>query len=346
MQEELVSIILPVYNVEKYLERCLESIVNQTYRNLEIILVDDGSQDSSPQICDDWAKRDARIKVIHKENGGLGFARNTGIENFTGQYVLFVDSDDYIALETVERAYKLQKQYQAEMVFFGFCSVRKTGQITMSMVPNTPKAYFEGTEVQTVFLPNLISPDVKRGIDWNLNMSAWIALYQGELIKKSGWKFVSEREIISEDQYSLLDLFKDVSKVAICPEAFYYYCENDSSLSRTYRKERFEKVKICYLESIKLAEKVKYCDEVMERLSGPFLSNVIATMKQVVTIEKNFKDKLLELRYIVDDDVLQNAIRGRNNSKEKRNRKILFFCIRHKLYLTCYALCRLKRRNK
>ena len=84
MQGELVSIILPIYNVEKYLERCLESIVNQTYRNLEIILVDDGSQDSSPQICDEWAKRDARIKVIHKENGGLGFARNTGIENFTG----------------------------------------------------------------------------------------------------------------------------------------------------------------------------------------------------------------------------------------------------------------------
>lgn len=346
MQGELVSIILPIYNVEKYLERCLESIVNQTYRNLEIILVDDGSQDSSPQICDEWAKRDARIKVIHKENGGLGFARNTGIENFTGQYVLFVDSDDYIALDTVERTYKLQQQYQAEMVFFGFSSVRNTGKITMSMVPNTPKAYFEGAEVQNDFLPNLISPDVKNGIDWNLNMSAWIALYQGDLIKKSGWKFVSEREIISEDQYSLLDLFKDVSKVAVCPESFYYYCENDSSLSRTYRKERFEKVKICYLECIKLAERLKYCDEVLERLSGPFLSNVIATMKQVVNLEKSFKERLFELSYIVDDAVLQNAIRGRNNSKEKRNRKILFFCIRHRLYLACYALCRLKRRNK
>ena len=96
MMRILVSVIIPVYNVEKYLDRCVESVVNQTYGNLEIILVDDGSPDGCPGKCDEWAKKDDRIKVIHKQNEGLGMARNTGIENATGEYIWFVDGDDAI----------------------------------------------------------------------------------------------------------------------------------------------------------------------------------------------------------------------------------------------------------
>lgn len=95
----LISVIVPIYNVEKYLNRCIESIVNQTYRNLEIILVDDGSSDNCPRMCDEWARKDERIKVIHKENGGLSDARNAGMRIATGFYISFVDSDDYIEAE-------------------------------------------------------------------------------------------------------------------------------------------------------------------------------------------------------------------------------------------------------
>ena len=93
---DLISVIVPVYKVEQYLDKCVESIVNQTYKNLEIILVDDGSPDSCPQMCDEWARKDSRIKVLHKENGGLSDARNAGIAIATGQYIAFVDSDDWI----------------------------------------------------------------------------------------------------------------------------------------------------------------------------------------------------------------------------------------------------------
>ncbi|MCH5320896.1 MAG: glycosyltransferase, partial [Eubacterium sp.] len=96
MNSQKVSIIVPVYNVEKYLNRCVESIVKQTYTNLEIILVDDGSPDNCPAMCDAWAERDSRIKVIHKENGGVSSARNIGIDNADGDYISFVDSDDYV----------------------------------------------------------------------------------------------------------------------------------------------------------------------------------------------------------------------------------------------------------
>ena len=99
---DLISIIIPVYNVEKYLERCVKSVINQTYKNLEIILVDDGAKDNSGKMCDELSKLDSRIKVIHKENGGLSDARNFGLKIATGDYIGFVDSDDYIADDMYE----------------------------------------------------------------------------------------------------------------------------------------------------------------------------------------------------------------------------------------------------
>jgi len=101
----LVTVVVPIFKVEKYLNRCIESIVKQTYEKIEIILVDDGSPDNCPEMCDEWAKKDSRIKVIHKQNAGLGMARNTGIDNANGEYICFFDSDDYIHPNTIEKAY-------------------------------------------------------------------------------------------------------------------------------------------------------------------------------------------------------------------------------------------------
>lgn len=112
---DLVSVIVPVYNVEKYLIKCVDSIINQTYRNLEIILVDDGSTDNSRRICDEYKQKDNRIVVIHKENGGLSDARNTGLNICTGEYITFIDSDDYISDLYIENLYKIIKKYNADI---------------------------------------------------------------------------------------------------------------------------------------------------------------------------------------------------------------------------------------
>lgn len=118
MIKGLVTVVLPIYNVEQYLDRCINSVVNQTYKNLEIILVDDESPDNCPKMCDEWAKMDSRIKVIHKKNQGLGYARNTGIDSATGEYIYFVDSDDYIAMDTIELAYKAAAENNADIFPF------------------------------------------------------------------------------------------------------------------------------------------------------------------------------------------------------------------------------------
>ena len=115
MSNELVSVILPIYNVELYLKECIESVIGQSYKDLEIILVDDGSTDQSPYICDEYAKIDRRIKVIHKKNGGLGYARNSGMKVATGEYVAFVDSDDYVDLDMFESMYNSAKKYDADL---------------------------------------------------------------------------------------------------------------------------------------------------------------------------------------------------------------------------------------
>lgn len=113
--EPLVSIVVPIYDVEAYLDECVQSLLHQTYQNLEIILVDDGSPDRCPEMCEQYAKEDSRVKVIHKKNGGLSDARNVGMDLASGEYLMFVDSDDWIHLETVEKLFKAAKKYDAQV---------------------------------------------------------------------------------------------------------------------------------------------------------------------------------------------------------------------------------------
>ena len=113
---ELVSIVVPIYNVEKYLEKCVQSIQTQTYENLEIILVDDGSPDMCGSMCDAYARQDDRIKVLHKKNGGLSDARNEGAKLATGKYLLFVDSDDFIELDLIQKTVESAEKYQSDIV--------------------------------------------------------------------------------------------------------------------------------------------------------------------------------------------------------------------------------------
>ena len=115
-----ISIIVPIYNVEAYLDRCMQSLIMQTLREIEIIMVDDESPDNCPTICDNYAKQDSRIKVIHKKNGGLGFARNSGLEIATGKYIAFLDSDDFVDISMYETLYNTATQYNLDTVFCGF----------------------------------------------------------------------------------------------------------------------------------------------------------------------------------------------------------------------------------
>lgn len=339
MVKGLVSVVLSIYNVEKYLDRCIESVVNQTYPNLEILLIDDGARDRCPEICEEWARKDSRIRVIHKENAGLGMARNTGIENATGEYICFFDSDDYIAPDTIEKAYGCADRNQAEIVIFGMTSVDDSGKYTHSFVPKVGSRVYKGEQVQKEFLPDLIAPDPAGNGERVFYMSAWVMLYSMELIAKTGWRFVSEREIIAEDIYSLLALFRHVSKVAVLPEVLYYYCDNGASLSRRYRPERYKSIRYFYQQSLRLCGELNYSEDIVHRISKPYLAFTLAAMKQEVLAEHIPRgDRMAALRKIIDDDVLQQVLRKNKKDRVSVTRKVMFFAMRMKWYPLCFFL--------
>lgn len=342
MTQNLVSIVIPIYKVEKYLNRCINSIVNQTYSNLEIILVDDGSPDECPKMCDEWAMKDKRIKVIHKDNQGLGMARNTGIDFATGTYIVFFDSDDYVALETIEKAVDKIKKYNADIVLYGLNSIDSSGKIISEDIPKSDKELYSDEEIYRYILPNMIANDPVSGERLGYNMSASGAMYSLEMIKFHNWRFASEREFISEDFYSLLSLYRHVKRVTIIREALYFYCYNENSLTHVYDPGRYKRVCQCYDAMLKVMKECRYPTEVKVCLDSQYLGSVIASMKLIVGSQKNETEKYMEICDIVTDNFLQDVLLQMDVKNESRQRKALIFALKHKVVKIVYLMLKSK----
>ena len=213
-----VSVIVPVYNVEQYLDRCIQSLLNQTLKEIEIILVDDESPDKCPQMCDRYAQQDSRIKIIHKKNEGLGMARNSGIEIASGEYVTFCDSDDFVESETYACVYNCCKSQDLDMCCFQHQRVTQEGII----LPNKHKVteeFFEGANVKN-FLMGIIGKDAINKHSKTYGMSSCMAVFRRSIYIDSGVRYPSERLIASEDLVFLLYFLPHVQKIKILPLLF------------------------------------------------------------------------------------------------------------------------------
>lgn len=218
MSEKLISVIVPIYNVEKYLKNCLDSILNQTYKNLEIILCDDGSTDTCPKICDEYAKKDSRIKVIHKKNGGLSDARNAGLEIATGEYITFVDSDDFLFSDMIEILYKLCEKYKAEFSMCQCVHCKESDMILSVQKPINPienEEVFEKNEKMEAYL-------LSRKID----TVAWKKMYERNLFKNL--RFPKGK--LHEDTFIMHLLIDRANRVAITNAYGYVYRINSQSI--------------------------------------------------------------------------------------------------------------------
>ncbi len=338
MKDMLVSVIVPVYNTERYLDRCIASIAGQSHQNLEILLIDDGSPDRCPQICDVWAERDGRVRVFHKKNEGQGIARNVGMDHARGDYLCFLDSDDYIAPDTLAECLAVAGKEQAELVTFGFHTVSPQGERRASFVPDGTVPLFFGEAVRREFLPELIAPDPKGSKGARFYMSACMMLFDAAAVRRQNWRFVSEREIISEDTYSVLKLLAGVQRVAVLPKALYHYCENEDSFSRAYLPGRYPRIRRFYLESRKLCEELGYGEAVASRLQAPFLSFTIGAMKQLAGEKGSVAQRWAELEEMVRDPLLCQAVAERTWEGNWKHR-LLYAAIRRKASLACFVLC-------
>lgn len=332
--KELVSVVVPVYNVEKFLDRCVESIVEQTYDNLEIILVNDGSKDSSAEICDNWAQKDARVIAVHKENAGAGFARNTGIDAAKGRYILFVDSDDYIAPQTVEKCVSELRKSKADFVMFGRFNVDGEGNIDEKPMVDS-KLYFEGDEVLNDILPGLFTYERGSGI------STCCKMYDLELIRRTGVRYKSEREILSEDAFFNLELFRYIKAVSIIPESFYYYYKNENSLSRSYRKD-LPKLNAAFLDAaLTLCKQADYPRRVCDYIKARYHIYAFGGMKQIQAGNFSKREKKTLLYEIFKSETMQGSIVPSVLRLESFALRVFYTCVRLKLYFVCRILVRL-----
>lgn len=230
-----VSIIVPIFNVEKYLDRCMQSLISQTLEDIEIIMVDDGSLDNCPKLCDDYAKMDSRIKVIHKKNGGLSDARNAGLDVANGEYVAFVDSDDYTSLEAYETLYSKAKEVNADIVYAGFKYQNADGTVDNCFLLDHT---FEDVNEITQFLGSMIYDTKPR--EKSVWMSVWNGIYRRELLERNKIRFKSEREYLSEDIIFHAQLIPLCKRIVCIPKTFYNYCYNGTSLTRKFNIQKIE----------------------------------------------------------------------------------------------------------
>lgn len=278
-----VSIIVPVYKVEKYLKRCVDSILSQTYADFELILVDDGSPDNCPMMCDEYSRINKRIFVIHKENGGLSSARNAGLDIAKGKYVLFVDSDDYIKPNLLESCVNKIKETDYDAVRFGYDKIDVNFKLIKTRFPNKKMYHFETGEEKMRFLCDDL-------LTYSIPFTSWSCLYKNEIIKKHHLRFVSERIIYSEDTFfSTLYTFNSSNCVAI-DESLYVYQDNQNSLMGTYRNQNILLINKCIEWSKRL---YKLCEDIY--IKNHFYFIAVAFYKN----ELNFKTNKNNIKKII-----------------------------------------------
>lgn len=299
-----LSVIVPIYNVEKYLKRCIDSIVNQTYKNLEIILVDDGSKDKSGNICDEYSNIDKRIKVVHLENGGVSRARNVGINLSTGEYLGFVDSDDYISSEMYENMIHILENHNLDIV-----------SCNAYMVKNNRVIGEKGTSKLKIYGKNEILPLVLQ----DYNNTVWDKVYKREVF--DGVKFPEGR--VFEDNGTAHLIFNNVKKVGILDEKYYYYFRTPNSITQTAFnvKSRYD----CFLgykDRLEFAKKnnipcLAECKSLLVKSALSCLTAVYASNNEKTTkVYKDIEKCLLNFREDKDAYCLLN--------------------IKYKIYLWCF----------
>lgn len=292
--DPLISVIIPVYKVEKYLDRCIQSIEKQTYRNIEIILVDDGSPDNSGKIIDKWATKDRRIVPIHQENLGLSAARNTGLSNCHGDWIAFVDSDDYVSSKYIETMLKVAVNSDANLVISNYYETTMNGKI-IGKCESGCSGFYNMKEFWKKFYD-----------DDNVNTTcltvAWNKLYSRKVFEDLRYKV----GIIHEDEEILFDLIRNSQKIYIIPNSLYFYCiertnsimfnhNTDIESYATILTERVNKfIEIGMLNAAASCNMDLLNVSMYDYIVDPVLSNRVAFRRVIKVVRKNVS--LLKVR--------------------------------------------------
>lgn len=340
----LVSVVVPIYNVELYIKQCIESILAQTYKEIEIILIDDGSTDDSGHICDDYEKKFFQIKVIHKQNGGLGEARNTGIENASGKYIIFIDGDDFIANDHISNMIKGMKEYNVDACYGGYC--QQIHKEYISIINPMQNRLLDKEGIIKEFIPRMCGK-----LDYHINdevpMSVCMSIYKMDIINSNRLRFNSEKRLISEDFAFNLDYLECSRKIYISDSCGYYYRYNNNSLTKRYLADRLEKQKYFSKYVSTRVKKLGAYNESEQRIYSTFLSwvrNIVKSEQQQYNII-GFKSSLENIKKICNDEYVIYIINNYNEKNLTFFPKLLNKNIKNKRYKTIWILSYLKNKT-
>lgn len=322
-----VSVIVPVYNVEKYLKRCVDSILDQTFTDFELILVDDGSTDKSGLICDEYAECDGRVKVIHKENGGVSTARNTGIDAAQGEFIMFVDSDDRIKEEMLERMLNCTGE-ETDLIVSSIEIHWVCDQKTRTQYFLMPdKSYYAAALMQDYSknaFPNicLCGPSCK--------------LYKHSIILQNNIKFDANLSL-GEDTCFNMDYIRCCGNIVSMSECFYCYMkENENSLFTRFQNDTYRQSKIVFLHALEIVRKLNCGAEAEMQLELRYARNVIGNLIKAV----KRTDKKTVFQYM--REASEDSYLLKNHSKSKNNKRTYFLgmlLLKKRFYLA-YFLCK------
>lgn len=300
----LISIIVPIYKVEKYLVECIESIINQTYKNIEIILVDDGSPDNCGKICDEFKQQDDRIVVIHKENGGLSDARNAGLAIAKGEYLNFVDSDDRLPSNSIERLYQMATEAHAQMVVAGFERFKdKTGEVFFSTDC--------GGEKTVVMSKVEAMEDFFRD-----GCQAWAVLYEKK-IHEDIWFPKGE---INEDEAIVFQLYDRCKTIVVTNAVVYSYRNREDSITTTSFSEK-KLIAIEHYRNNYLWLKEKY-PELSEKAWIRYFRGIMWALTNMTVDSKRFSVQIRDFRILLKA-MMQSSLWEKSLSKKEKLRAIL-----------------------
>jgi glycosyltransferase involved in cell wall biosynthesis len=328
--DNLISIIVPIYNAEKYLKECIDSIINQTYKNIEIILVDDGSTDNSGKICDDYAKNDNRIIVIHKQNGGVSSARNNGLDQATGKWIAFVDADDWI-----------DKDY---------CNILLDEANDDTNIVCCGYKRTSGSQVEEVNSDNQIIKYSGMGfIEKLLNVQNGYGFVHTKLFENNIINNIRFDETlkVAEDALFNMQVSKNANTVKVINKSIYNYRVTSNSAVRKYDENYINK----YIDGMNACSKFvndNFSDnaKIMQNLNNFVVYHLLLiAVNYCYNPQNNTKNKLKQLKDTCNIELFKNAIKGSNYNDLSLTRKITLFTIKTKLYFITGLICKIRQKQ-
>lgn len=329
-----VSVIVPVYNSKQYLRQCLDSIVEQTLKQIEIILVDDGSDDGSELICDEYAVKDSRIEVVHQSNMGLAGARQSGLNAANGTYVGFVDSDDWIEPDMFAKMYEKAREYSADIVFCN--SFRNEDK---KEKPFLPSGYYDRKAMEEVIFPRLVAAFDSNGSEFSIRWCNWLRIYKRSIITDNGISFDPRFRRCQDLPFTFQCTIKARSFYYLGDEYLYHNRMNYESLSKGYTKNMWFLLKPLCEQLVQISKEYPDYDfSKQAELRYLLFAFECADNEVKPNNVRSFGERIAAIRTLMNDNDVRRCLKKTDKKQMRRIYRLYCLCFSLKLPLLYYMI--------